>query len=370
MKLNKIIAKFKILAGAPVLSVFVCLLLAATLAAVVLICSRDDAHTDKTPVSAPGRVNTDEIDIPNIDGASSTDSASNNSNKDNAPNIDADTDNSDDTHNNNNNNNGENVTTDDDNDEIASGEFIFKPFFSGVIKFDGEYEDEAGAEEPLVPPMNDPDDIVETLPVTSETAPITTTTAVTTTTKAPETTKKPETTTKKPETTKKPSTTVDKPVPDLSGVTDGAAAIVKVANSQIGVKEAPYNNVKYNTWYYGREVKDKNSKDTSHAWCVVFISWCADRAGISTDTVPKTAGVGSIMNFYKNAGRYKTRSSGYVPKVGDIAIFGNASHAGIVVACDGNTVSVVEGNYSDSVKLNTYKVGARNISGYCSPDYK
>lgn len=342
MKLKGLLVKLKMFAGAPAMSLFVCLLFAVTLATAVSICSREDDHADTPVTSAPGRVSIDELDVPIIDDESENDDIDDNVN-----------------------NNEENVTTDDD---VGYGEFTFLPYLSGVIKFDGEDE------EPIVPPMNDPDD----RPETTETAPVTTTTTATTTTKVPETTTKkpetttkaPETTTKKPETTKKPTTTTDKPVPDLSGTKDGAAAIVKVANSQIGVKESPYNNVKYNTWFYGREVKDKNSRDTSHAWCVVFISWCADRAGISTDVVPKTAGVGSIMNFYKNAGRYKTRSSGYVPKVGDIAIFGNGSHAGIVVACDGKTVSIVEGNYSDSVKLNTYKVGTRTISGYCTPNYK
>lgn len=332
MKFKGLLVKLKMLAGAPVMSVLVCLLFAVTLAAAVSICSRNEEHEKIPATSAADRVSVDDVDVPVIDDEGVNDDIDDNIN-----------------------NNEENITTDDD---ITYGEFTFLPYLSGVIRFDGEDE------EPLVPPMNDPDDQPETTLETTEPAPITTTTVATTTTKAPETT------TKKPETTKKPTTTTDRPVPDLSGTKDGAAAIVKVANSQIGVKESPYNNVKYNTWYYGKEVKDRNSRDTSHAWCVVFISWCADRAGISTDVVPKTAGVGSIMNFYKNAGRYKTRSSGYVPKAGDIAIFGNASHAGIVVACDGKTVSIVEGNYSDSVKLNTYKVGARAVSGYCTPDYK
>ncbi len=332
IKFKGSLVKLKMLAGAPVMSVLVCLLFAVTLAAAVSICSRNEEPEKIPATSAPERVSVDEVEVPVIDDEGTNDDIDDNIN-----------------------NNEENITTDDD---ITYGEFTFLPYLSGIIRFDGEDE------EPVVPPMNDPDDQPETIPETSELAPITTTAPTTTTTKAPETT------TKKPETTKKPSTTTDRPVPDLSGTKDGASAIVKVANSQIGVKESPYNNVKYNTWYYGKEVKDRNSRDTSHAWCVVFISWCADRAGISTDVVPKTAGVGSIMNFYKNAGRYKTRSSGYVPKVGDIAIFGNASHAGIVVACDGKIVSIVEGNYSDSVKLNTYKVGARTVSGYCTPNYK
>ncbi len=65
-----------------------------------------------------------------------------------------------------------------------------------------------------------------------------------------------------------------------------AARLVEIARSQVGVKESPANsnNVKYNTWYYGKVVAG-----SSYAWCGAFVSWCfAVLAGeISDDsTVP------------------------------------------------------------------------------------
>ena len=54
--------------------------------------------------------------------------------------------------------------------------------------------------------------------------------------------------------------------------------LVKIAQAENGTKENGTNNVKYNTWFYGHEVDGSN-----YPWCAVFVSWCADKAGITTD---------------------------------------------------------------------------------------
>ena len=43
----------------------------------------------------------------------------------------------------------------------------------------------------------------------------------------------------------------------------------------MGVKESPANsnNVKYNTWYYGKSVSG-----SSYPWCMAFVQWCFARA--------------------------------------------------------------------------------------------
>lgn len=50
-----------------------------------------------------------------------------------------------------------------------------------------------------------------------------------------------------------------------------ADMVVKTALSQVGVKEKPRNsnNVKYNTWYYGRKVSGDK-----YPWCMVYVCWC------------------------------------------------------------------------------------------------
>lgn len=64
-----------------------------------------------------------------------------------------------------------------------------------------------------------------------------------------------------------------------------AAQLVKIAESQVGVKETPAgsNKVKYNTWYYGRVVSG-----SAYPWCCVFVEWCfAVLAGEIKDVIPE-----------------------------------------------------------------------------------
>ena len=54
--------------------------------------------------------------------------------------------------------------------------------------------------------------------------------------------------------------------------------ILKIARAEIGTKESPSgsNKVKYNTWYYGREVSG-----SAYPWCAAFTSWVLDKCGIT-----------------------------------------------------------------------------------------
>ena len=47
-------------------------------------------------------------------------------------------------------------------------------------------------------------------------------------------------------------------------------SLLELARRQLGVKEDPpgSNKVKYNAWYYGREVSG-----AAYPWCMVFVQW-------------------------------------------------------------------------------------------------
>lgn len=155
---------------------------------------------------------------------------------------------------------------------------------------------------------------------------------------------------------------------DVSGIADALIRFVEIVKGELGTEEKPYNNVKYNTWYYGKEVS--GSYTSQYSWCITFISWCANKAGIGTNILPKTASSESLRNFYIERGLYEKRSA-HTPKVGDIVFFGSskATHAGVVVSVDGNKIEVIEGNCSDKVKLMTYKFTESSIMGYASPNF-
>ena len=132
------------------------------------------------------------------------------------------------------------------------------------------------------------------------------------------------------------------------------------------------NNTPYGKWY-GMNYQP---------WCAMFVSWCANQSGIlvTKDTpkdkdgkipppyIPKFASVYLGQEWYKDNGRYMSRSSGYVPKAGDTIFFSKngQNHVGIVTGYDPNTKKVytIEGNSSDSVARRNYSLSDTYIQGY------
>ena len=120
--------------------------------------------------------------------------------------------------------------------------------------------------------------------------------------------------------------------------------LLEIARRQIGVKESPpnSNNVRYNTWYYGREVSG-----SAYPWCAVFAAWVFDQAKVKLPI--RTASCGALMRAAKAAGQWVTGD--YRP--GDVVIYdfpGGAAtdHCGIVEAVDGTYISAIEGNTSST----------------------
>lgn len=67
--------------------------------------------------------------------------------------------------------------------------------------------------------------------------------------------------------------------------------LIAIATGEVGTTEYPpnSNNVKYNTWYYRRQVQGKN-----YPWCAVFISWLFYTLdGGETKVYPPTIKMGS-----------------------------------------------------------------------------
>ena len=120
--------------------------------------------------------------------------------------------------------------------------------------------------------------------------------------------------------------------------------LLDIARRQIGTRESPpkSNNVRYNTWYYGREVSG-----AAYPWCMVFVQWVFAQAGVKLPV--RTASCGALMRAAQSAGCWVTK--GYRP--GDVVIYdfpGGAAtdHCGIVESVDGTYISAIEGNTSST----------------------
>ncbi len=142
---------------------------------------------------------------------------------------------------------------------------------------------------------------------------------------------------------------------------DQAADIVSVAQTQVGYGEDYSGYTKYGDWY-GLPNSD---------WCAMFVSWCANQAGVDTSVFPSFALCSAGCDWFMSQGRFHY-SGTYAPQAGDLifyASYGNIYHVGLVTGSDGSNVYSIEGNYSDMVSNVSYSLGYGDILGYATPDY-
>lgn len=141
----------------------------------------------------------------------------------------------------------------------------------------------------------------------------------------------------------------------------GSAGLLEVAVSQEGVTSGS----RY--WSYTMGSRFVNGSSTP--WCACFVSWCANERGyIDEGLFPKSGSVAAYKAFYQARGLYRD-AYGYVPRQGDLIIFGNNAHIGIVQYVEGGRVVTIEGNASDAVHTRSYSLTNSRITGYCTPDY-
>lgn len=137
-----------------------------------------------------------------------------------------------------------------------------------------------------------------------------------------------------------------------------AEKLLDIARREIGVTEEPAgsNRVKYNTWFYGREVSG-----AAYPWCCAFVCWVFDRAGC-LGLLRKTGGCTTLLNWFKARGRLVPVKEA---KPGDVVFYqfdsdAYADHVGIVERADRNGVTAIEGNTSVSSDDNGGAVMRRN----------
>lgn len=123
--------------------------------------------------------------------------------------------------------------------------------------------------------------------------------------------------------------------------------LIRIATKEIGTKESPpqSNNVKYNTWIYGKEVEGKE-----YPWCGAFVSYVYDKAGMRIKGGGLTKGFVGCPYAVANVKKWGVIIT--QPQEGDVVFFdwqgdGKFDHTGIFQenAGDGEFWSI-EGNTS------------------------
>lgn len=156
--------------------------------------------------------------------------------------------------------------------------------------------------------------------------------------------------------------------------------IVTIAVSYIGCKESNGSHKKIIDLYNNHKPLAVGYKVTyTDPWCATFASAVAIKAGL-TNIIPTECSCERQIKLFKSHAKSKWEENGYyVPQPGDFIFYnwddstqandGSADHVGIVEKVSGNTMTIIEGNYSHAVGRRTITVGNGYIRGYGLPAY-
>ena len=170
---------------------------------------------------------------------------------------------------------------------------------------------------------------------------------------------------------------------------DQRTDIVNVAKSQVGYQEGSSSSQLSGTTYGGKNYTEYGRwYGLQDMWCAMFVSWCANVAGVSTSIVPKHSYTPTGLQWFKDRGRAYSRAAvargEYTPKAGDIIYFKSSrnnnttNHIGIVTGYSNGTVYTIEGNTSSAtistnggaVCEKSYSISNTYIVYICCPAYK
>ena len=116
----------------------------------------------------------------------------------------------------------------------------------------------------------------------------------------------------------------------------------------------------------------------SDAWCAGTVSAAAQVCN-ATDIIPAECSCPRMIAKAQKMGIW-VEDDAHKPQPGDIILYdwddsgngdnrGGSDHVGIVEKISGNTITVIEGNYSNAVKRRNLQVNGKYIRGYIVPKY-
>lgn len=154
-------------------------------------------------------------------------------------------------------------------------------------------------------------------------------------------------------------------------IQEAKAKLVAWCLEQVGYTEGANNYNKYAPkWTAAGGWNAQNQP-----WCDIFVDCgfieCFGIDLASKLTYQPKGGFSALCSA--SANYYKANNAWFsTPAVGDQIFFnvsGGINHTGIVVGVSGGMVTVVEGNSSDAVRKNPYRVGDGYINGYGRPNW-
>lgn len=158
-----------------------------------------------------------------------------------------------------------------------------------------------------------------------------------------------------------------------------ASKVVEQAKAWLGRKESDGTHKEIIDVYNSHTPRARGYKVSyTDPWCATFASAVAVKLGY-TDIMPTECSCNKMIELYQKLGVW-VENENRTPNPGDILFYdweddgkgdnkGRSDHVGIVEKVSGGNITIIEGNYSNSVKRRTLKVNGKYIRGYAVPKY-
>lgn len=155
--------------------------------------------------------------------------------------------------------------------------------------------------------------------------------------------------------------------------------IVAQAQAWLGLKESDGSHkVIVDTYNSHKPLARGYDLQYTDQWCSGFASAVAIACG-ATDIIPTEVGCQKHIELFKQKGIW-VENDAHTPQPGDYIFYdwqdsgtgdntGSSDHVGIVEKVENGVITVIEGNYSNSVKRRTIQVNGKYIRGYGVPKY-
>lgn len=155
--------------------------------------------------------------------------------------------------------------------------------------------------------------------------------------------------------------------------------VVSTAEAWLGTREYSDRHYEMLAIYNAQSPLPRGTRmQATWPWCAAFVSTVSLQCGLR-DIMPTECGCPGMVRLYQELGRW-VEDDAYIPSPGDVVFYdwqdtgygdnaGQPDHVGIVAACDGQTMTIIEGNCDNAVKTRALAVNARFIRGYGCPDY-
>lgn len=155
--------------------------------------------------------------------------------------------------------------------------------------------------------------------------------------------------------------------------------VVSTALAWLGTKENTAKHQEMLDIYNAQRPLPRGTRMLAYwPWCAAFVSTVSLQCGLR-DIMPTECGCPVMVRLYQEIGRW-VEDDAYIPSPGDVIFYdwqdtgygdnvGHPDHVGIVLDCDGNNMTIIEGNNANAVNKRVLAVNARFIRGFGIPDF-